>query len=76
MNCFYPKIPAPLLIVRQAQSQGLSARVITQSRGGCRKHSSLGSTYSSKRVVVINGKSWSIDGARQFLSGSKQNDDI
>lgn len=75
MNCFYPKIPATLLIVRQAQSQGLEARTITQRRGGFRKPSYLGSTYSPKRVVMITGKSFSINASRQFLSGCKQKND-
>ncbi len=75
MDCSHPKIPAILLIVRQAQSQGLEARTITQKRGGYRKYGSLGSTHSPRRVVMIEGKSWSISGARQFLSGSKQDND-
>jgi len=54
-------------LVIRAKYLGLSARAISNPRGGYRKHHPLGSTYSPKRVVVIDGNSFSHGGAKQFL---------
>ncbi len=55
-------------LVKRAEVLGLPARGITNSRGGYRKHHPLGSTHSPRRVVIIDGKSFSHAGAKQFLA--------
>jgi len=54
-------------LIKRAEALGLEARAITQSRGGYRKHHPLGSTHSPRRVVMIDGKSFSHAGVKQFL---------
>ena len=54
-------------LIDRAEAIGLTARAIKNSRGGYRKHHPLGSTYSPKRVVIINDISFSHGGADQYL---------
>jgi len=55
-------------LVKRAEVLGLPARAITNSRGGYRKHHPLGSTHSPQRVLMIDEKSFSHAGAKQFLA--------
>jgi len=54
-------------LINRAEAIGLAARAIKNPRGGYRKHHPLGSTYSPKRVVIINDISFSHGGADQYL---------
>ncbi len=60
-------------LINRATALGLEARPISQSRGGYRKHHPLGSTHSPARVVMIDGKSFSHAGAKQYLSAREDN---
>jgi len=55
-------------LIERAEAAGLTVRPITQKRGGYRKHHPLGSNYVPRRVVMIDGKSFSHGGAKQFLT--------
>ena len=59
-------------LLDRAIAAGCQARLITQSRAGYRKHSSLGSTYSPRRIIVIDGIPFSIGGARQYLNARER----
>lgn len=59
-------------LINRAETLGLTAREIKNKRGGGRKHHSLGSTHSPRRVVTINGLSFSHGGADQFLSAREK----
>ena len=56
-----------LQLLKRASLLPVTCRLIHNMRGGFRKHSSLGSTYSPQRVIVINNKSFSFARARQYL---------
>jgi hypothetical protein len=56
-----------LQLLKRASLLPVTCRLIHNMRGGFRKHHPLGSTYSPQRVIIINNKSFSFAGARQFL---------
>lgn len=59
-------------LLDRALEAGCKARLITQKRGGYRKPSSLGSTYSPERVIVIDGHSMGFGRARQYLKACEE----
>jgi hypothetical protein len=59
-------------LINRAETLGLTAREIKNKRGGFRKDHPLGSTSSPRRVVIINGLSFSHGGADQFLSAREK----
>jgi len=52
----------------RAIEAGISSVVISQPKAGVRKHSSLGSTYSASKVIVLNGIRMSIGQAKQYIA--------
>ena len=61
-------------LVERALALGLNAKVIEISMGSYRKGGVMGSTHVPQKVVEIDGKRFSIGGARQYIEArEKQN---
>jgi len=54
-------------LLERANILGCQVEVIKNSRGHYRRHSSLGSTSVPQKVIEIDGKRFSIAGAKQYL---------
>jgi len=52
----------------RAIAAGIDARHIKNPRPATRRLSSMGSTYSPSKVLMLNGKPYSLAGARQYIA--------
>ena len=63
---------ATQLLIERAQALGLSATAIENSVGQHRRHHPLGSTSVPQKVVEIDGKKFSVGGAKQYLTAREK----
>ena len=54
-------------LLARAKLLGCEAEIIQNAKGHHRRHSSLGSTSVPQKVIKIDGKRFSIAGAKQYL---------
>ena len=59
---------ASKILLERANRLGLDAEIILNSKGHFRKDSALGSTSVPQKVIIIEGKRFSVGGAKQFLT--------
>ena len=55
-------------LMARAKLLGCKAEIIENSKGHYRRHSSLGSTSVSQKVIILNDIRFSISGAKQYLT--------
>ncbi len=53
--------------LERASVAGIDARLIRNPNKATRKHSAAGSTYSPSRALWLDGKGYSLGGARQYI---------
>lgn len=63
---------ASKLLLERANKLGLKAEIILKSKGHYRRESALGSTSVPQKVIIIEGKRFSVGGAKQFLTAREK----
>ena len=64
---------AALLLLNRAKALGLEAHIIDGGRSHYRRDHPLGSTSVPQKVINIDGKPFSVGGAKQYLLAREAN---